>query len=284
MAHPTFLVIGAQKSGTSWLHEMLRQHPGIFVPEMKEVHFFIRPEHSRFSRLEKGWDWYQELYRPHQSQVTGDVTPDYIYWDYCAEAIASQQPDTKIIAILRHPVDRAYSQYWMSRRNETHTLSFEACLEQHEALVNRGKYAEQLERFFTRFPHENIRIMFYEEIFTDPAPFIAELYRFLGVESDFKPSGLDSAVGNTVVYPKRMGHFIYKRVSPIINHPWVLPAYRLLRYRTGLRDAFVDRFSVQTGYPAMETKTREKLVEFFTSENAKLEDLLGRSVPAGWKR
>ncbi len=284
MAHPKFLVIGAQKSGTSWLHEMLRQHPGIFVPEMKEVHFFIRPEHSRFSRLDNGWDWYQALYQPYDGKATGDVTPDYIYWDYCAESIASQQPDAKIIAILRHPVDRAYSQYWMSRRNETHTLSFEICLEQHEALVNRGKYAEQLERFFARFPPENIRILFYEELFADPAPFVTELYRFLGVDDEFQPSGLDSAVGNTVVYPKRMGHFIYRRVSPIINHPWVLPAYRLLRYRTGLRDAFVDRFAVQSGYPEMEAGTRENLLEAFAPENLRLAELLGRPVPAEWAR
>lgn len=282
MAHPTFLVIGAQKSGTSWLHEMLRQHPQIFVPEMKEVHFFIKPEESRFSRLEKGWDWYQSLYEPHTERVTGDVTPDYIYWDYCAPMIAETRPDAKIVAILRHPVDRAYSQYWMSRRNETHERSFETCLEDSRPLVERGRYAEQLARFFDCFPRANLRILFYEELFADPAKALCGLYGFLGVDDGFTPSGIGSPVGNTVVYPKRMGHFVYKRLSPIINHPMVLPVYRMLRYRTGLRDAFVRRFAVQSGYPPMAAATRTELLRQFEDENARLEALLGRPVPDAW--
>lgn len=284
MAEPKFFVIGAQKCGTTWFQEMLRQHPGVFLPDVKEVNYFVKPEHNRHSRQDKGWNWYQDLYSAHAGKVTGDVTPDYIYWDYCARDIAARLPDARIIAILRHPVERAYSQYWMSRRNQTHSESFETILETNPHLIGRGKYVGQMRRFFDAFPASNVKVLFYEEFFADPVTNIRTVFEFLGLAPDFAPAGLDKRIGGTVVYRGVMGRIVYRYLSPVISHPLVLPVYRTLRYHTNLRDIFVRLFASRQGYQPIAANTRARLLELFAPENRELEALLGRTVPAEWSR
>jgi hypothetical protein len=283
LPNPTFLIIGAQKCGTTWFHEMLRQHPQVFLPDIKEVQFFTRPEHNRFSSHDRGWDWYQSLYADHDGKATGDVTPDYIYWDYCAADIAEKLPDAKIIAILRDPIDRAYSQYWMSKRSRE-MQSFEAYVSENAQPIGRGKYADQLRPYFERFPAKNVLVLFYEEVFSDPDRYLAKVFEFIGVDPDFRPAGSDTRVGGTVTYRGLIGKLVYKVASPVINHPAVQPVYRWLRYRTGLREIFVRLFAQRSGYPDLAPETRRKLMETVGPENRKLEALLGRAVPANWNR
>ena len=255
----------------------------VFLPDIKEVQFFTRPEHNRFSSRDKGWDWYQSLYAEHPDKVTGDVTPDYIYWDYCAAAIADKLPDAKIIAILRDPIDRAYSQYWMSKRSRE-MADFEGYVNENRQLLGRGRYADQLQPYFERFPAENILVLFYEEVFADPDRSLAKVFEFLGVDPDFKSAGSGTRVGGSATYGGLVGKLVYKVISPIINHPLVQPVYRWLRYRTGLRDVFVRLFAQRTGYEPLAPATRQKLLAEVAPENRKLETLLGRAVPASWNR
>jgi hypothetical protein len=283
LPEPKFLIIGAQKCGTTWFHEMLRQHPQVYLPDVKEVQFFTRLEHNRFSSHDKGWDWYQSLYAEHADKVTGDVTPDYIYWDYCAAAIAEKLPDAKIIAILRDPVDRAYSQYWMSKRSRE-MKDFTVYLNENPQLLGRGKYADQLRQYFDRFPSENILVLFYEEVFADPDRWLKKVFAFLGIDPNFRAAGSDTRVGGTVTYRGFIGKLVYKVISPIINHPFIQPIYRWLRYRMGLREAFVRLFAQRTGYPDLTPATRRQLLESVEAENRKLETLLGRPAPASWYR
>lgn len=283
MPNPKFLIIGAQKCGTTWFHEMLRQHPQVFLPEIKEVQFFVRPEHNRFSSHDRGWAWYQSLYAEHDGKATGDVTPDYIYWNYCAADIAAKLPDAKIIAILRDPVDRAYSQYWMSKRSRK-MESFDQYVENNVQPLARGKYAEQLQRYFDCFPAQNILVLFYEEVFADPDHALSKVFEFIGVDPAFRSVGSDTKVGGTVTYPGVIGKLVYKVISPVINHPLVAPVYRWLRYRTGLRESLIRVFAQRSGYPELPAATRRKLLAAIEPENRQLEHLLGRSVPMSWSR
>lgn len=284
VAKPDFLVIGAQKCGTTWLHEMLHQHPDVFVPEFKEVNYFVRAEHNRHSRHHRGWDWYQSLYASHADKIGGDVTPDYIYWDYCARDVAERLIDVKVIAILRHPVERAYSQYWMSCRNLTHERSFEEMLEANRHLTGRSRYARQLQPWFDALPRDNILVLFYEELFADSVAHLPTIFRFIGADPAFLPKSAAQKIGGTVVYKGIMGKIVYKVISPIITHPRVLPLYRAIRHNTGLRELFVEAFAQRGGYVRMPTEVRSRLLGVFEEENRALERLLGRSVPESWWR
>jgi hypothetical protein len=97
MAGPDFMVVGTQKAGTTWLFECLNEHPGVFVPELKEVHYFCPPEGWRVSRAAKGEAWYRDLYaKAPKGSVCGDMTTDYMYLPGVAEALHRFNPDSRL--------------------------------------------------------------------------------------------------------------------------------------------------------------------------------------------
>lgn len=114
-----FLVIGAQKSGTTSIFNYLSSHPSIFMPQCKEVCFFTRD-------FERGVDWYFSNYFPSApaSSIKGEASPHYMYFKNVPERIASLFPDIKLIAVLRNPITRAYSHYQMTVRRNLEKRSF----------------------------------------------------------------------------------------------------------------------------------------------------------------
>jgi Sulfotransferase domain len=212
---PEFLIIGAQRAGTTSLLTMLRRHPDVkgptagedFVLLRKEVHFFD----LRFS---EGIDWYRSFFplevrrrlarRRGHDLVAGESTPYYLFHPEVPARVASTLPDVKLIALLRDPVERAYSHYQHRRRAGREKLSFEDALaaeerriggggkslpdEQrhrghhfHRSYFARGLYADQLERWFEHFPREQILVVRAEDFFARPGDVYAEALEFLGL-------------------------------------------------------------------------------------------------------
>ncbi len=288
MGKPTFIVAGAQKSGTTWLFECLVEHPQVFVPDIKETQFFSRPEDNRFSRMDKGIDWYEGLFPDTGFAATGEVTPDYMFYPYCASALHGFNPDLKIVFILRDPVERAYSAYWMERRHRRDMPAFSAAIRENPRLIERGFYFRQLARYYDVFPAEQLRVYIYEEATRDPEPFVEDLFGFLRVDAEFRPRSLHTRVGGTQVLPPPFGFLLYKVLSPVVNTPVVLPLWRALRRRTRLKETVLGAIrrkaeGAGNGYQPMDPAMRTQLAAIYREENAKLFDLLGRTVPA-WTR
>lgn len=192
MNKPNFLCIGAQKSGTTLLYELLREHPEIYIPEQKELHFFDIDDNYK-----KGISWYLQFFKSSINQkAIGSITPSYIYFDYVPERIQAELGNNiKFIVILRNPIDRAYSHYWMSFKRGYETLSFEkAIMMEHARIrkgyfeknnfsyISRGFYSEQLERYYRFFPKENFKILIFERFIKQIDQYIYEILDFLGVE------------------------------------------------------------------------------------------------------
>ncbi len=189
-----FLVIGAQKSGTTALNRMLRQHPGLCLAERKEVHFFDHD--AAFAGGTPDFAEYHANFAPGDGQVVGENTPVYLYWEPVAERIAGYSPQMKLLAVLRNPIDRAWSHWQMTTRNGQETLPFgeairredERCAEagpgQHRfwSYVDRGRYAGQIERFRRWFPAEQMLVLRSEELRDEPAEVFDRVANFLGVE------------------------------------------------------------------------------------------------------
>lgn len=125
---PTFLVIGAEKSGTTWLFDVLARHPDIYLPDTKELSFFNHHETNLktsdyFANL--GLPWYEAFYANFREEIAaGDVSPMYLCDDMAPERIAATIPSARLIVILRDPVERAISHYWMAhnKRHVTESL------------------------------------------------------------------------------------------------------------------------------------------------------------------
>ena len=104
---PNFLICGAGKSATSWLHLCLPQHPDVYVPLEKELHYFTH-------NLDKGSSWYQSFFRYHKGEsAIGEISPSYMNYDTATQRIFDFDPTIRLVFILRNPVERAYSEYCM---------------------------------------------------------------------------------------------------------------------------------------------------------------------------
>jgi hypothetical protein len=204
---PSFLVLGAQKAGTTTLWSLLHEHPGVVGPRFKEVNFF-----------DKGWsrglDHYRAVFplreqllvarrRQHGPAMTFDSTPSYIYHPRVPGRVKQTLPDAKFIALLRDPTDRAYSHYLHARALGRENLPFEeALVEEAEGrrdgsddrqprelwaatkglpYVARGRYIDQLERWWAEFPREQFLLLKSEDFFADPVATMSVITSFLGL-------------------------------------------------------------------------------------------------------
>ncbi len=187
---PDFLIVGAQKCGTSALRRNLLAHPGITMPE-GELHFFDNPK-----RWELGIDWYCQHF-PHTDVLQGEKTPDYLSNARAARRIAEILPSTRIIVLIREPVSRAYS-HWNhmmqriedSSRRGWEEVSFEEAIargargdQPFRRLIEKGEYLDQILRFSRHFPPEQMFIGIQERFLSHGTRELARVLRFLGVEA-----------------------------------------------------------------------------------------------------
>ena len=180
MSLPNFICLGAAKSGTTTLHDILRQHPEIYVPAFKEPHFFDIPENYK-----NGIDWYQKNYfKNANKKVIAEFTPSYFFDKEVPERIFNNLgSEVKFVVLLRHPVDRAYSHYLHSKRDEHEELDFVESLNQEEdrlsrfienkdylsylrnSYISQGLYGDMVERYLKYFKLENFMFIHFEKEF-----------------------------------------------------------------------------------------------------------------------
>ncbi len=197
-----FVVIGAQKSGTTTLFELLKQHKQIFLPTSKEAPFFGRPDME-----EKGWEWYiKEFFSmSNENLMWGTITPHYMYYPNVAGRLFNVNPKTKIIAILRDPYSRAYSHFLMSSRRGLEKRSFEDAVKElispnslkdsrnisteTNSYIVRGEYGRILSDYKKYFGEGNILILFMEDLEKYPQDVLNKIYTFLNITEDV-PQGI----------------------------------------------------------------------------------------------
>jgi hypothetical protein len=197
---PDFLIIGAQKGGTSSLYDYLGQHPQVRPALMKEPRYFSRWH-------DKSESWYRAHFplKSHMTaHITGEASPDYLVHPQAPEWAHDLLPDAKIFVLLRNPITRAFSQYNHNAAKGRGTRSFEDAARAemgsdqphdlaalggveyrravHELYLGRGFYAEQLERWFACYPREQIMIYQSEIFFAQPRESLAQALQFLELE------------------------------------------------------------------------------------------------------
>jgi hypothetical protein len=184
---PSFLIIGAEKAGTTWLHDVLRAHPGLFLPDVKEVHYFNRfdsngREIDNFSR--RGPDWYRRHFAHAAPGIpTGEATPMYLCDPEAPARIRQTLPDARFIVMLRDPVSRAWSHYRMARAKQQIDADLDALIDAADArFLGRGLYGQQLARWLGLFPRDRFLVLFFEEVMAHPEPALERIADWLGVE------------------------------------------------------------------------------------------------------
>jgi len=242
---PDFLILGAQKAGTTALYAYLRWHPQITGPSFKEVSFFDR----HYARGER---WYRAHMPVSRRGKVGEASPSYLFHPLAPERVARMLPNARLVALLRNPVDRAFSHYQHEVALGREELTFEEALAAEDRRMRgevdrlladpayfshswwnytyaaRGRYAEQLERWYAAFPREQLLVLLTDDLANDTAATYGRVLEFLGVDRH----GLDD-------YPR-----IFERE-----------------------------------YGAMAADTRDRLEREFAEPNRRLAELLGRDLP-----
>ena len=240
---PDFLGIGAMKSGTTWLYENLRSHPGIYVPEKKELYYFS----LRFNRY--SLNAYAAQFKPGEHQVKGDITPGYsILPVKRINFIRTVMPDVKLIFLMRNPIHRAWSEAYMNlvekpgkQMRDVPAEEFLAYCES-PACRQRSDYAAIIDRWLSVFPAEQFFSAFLDEVEESPREVLLRLFGFLGID--------------TCISWK---HFPWNK--------WILPIYE--RNQMVYRGNIVDRPTASEDL--LPTAVREPLMDMYADQLAVLQ-------------
>ncbi|WP_110208412.1 sulfotransferase family protein [Nocardioides daejeonensis] len=252
MPLPTYVILGAQKCGTSSLSATFRRHRQIHTSRPKELHYFDRPKGRTL-------EWYAEQFKPlPHHRAWGEATPSYLYdaeaRDRCVEAL----PDAKFIVMLRDPAKRAYSHFWHNHRLGFEDLEvFEEALDQEPArldgdsrtarirfsYLDRGRYIDQLEALEERVGRERIHVVLLEDLVAERVPTLEQVFTYVGVDASWAEK---------------------------------IPAVHTNKYRVEQSDGS----TVAAAYPPLNQQTRARIVTELAPETRRLEAWLHRDLSA----
>ncbi len=265
---PDFLIIGGQRCGTTSLYYYLINYPGITSAHTKEVHFFD-------VNYEKGLHWYRAQfpttigksyvkYVHKHSLITGEASPYYLFHPHAPRRISEVMPKVKLIALLRNPIDRAYSQHWLEAQSGYEKLSFKDAIDseqerlagewekmledehyqsfnyRHYSYLARGKYVDQLQYWMNNYPKDQLLILRSEDLYTRSAEVVQQTLQFLSVFDE--KIDLQGKEYKKYKLPLKSG-YKGKQNSPVKN---------------------------------IDPGLRQYLVDYFKPYNARLKDLIGK--------
>jgi hypothetical protein len=299
---PNFLIIGAMKSGTTSLYHYLQQHPQVYMSPVKEPAYFAavgreekyRPPgvmaRRRRERIVTDLDAYRELFAGVTDEIAiGEASVGYLHSPWAAKKIHELIPDVKLLAILRNPVERAYSHFKARLRDRVeHHKDFRAALaaeadrQQRKGgfwnYTRKGFYSLSLQRYYDQFDADQIRVFRYEDFQKHPLAVMRKIFAFLGVNDEFRPDiGERFNTASGVPRSMLLHHLSYKLVRiggdkgrKRRKRPLVRAGRRLGRW--------IERVNLVN--PPMDPSVGAELTELFREDIQKTAELTGLDLSA----
>lgn len=282
---PNFFVVGAPKAGTTFLFELLKGHPDVFVPRVKEPHFF-----STYPAIT--FDEYRGLYARAQGfPIIADFSPFYLSDPSAHQRIREVSPDARIIILLRDPVARAHSHYLMYRRTGTEPeASFLKALQRYfespgrgdescrdwkssREYVEAGMYCDQLSRYLEAFGQRQVQVLLLDDLTSRPRETILQVAQHLGIASDPLLAKDFSGGRNSFRTPRFYGLYRLLKESRL--------KMKVMDYLPGGLQRWLRESPVLYGgsKPSLDPEARRYLQEIYDPNIRQLEQILGRSIP-----
>ena len=295
MSLPNFMCLGAAKSGTTTLYDILRQHSEIYIPSFKEPHFFDIPEN-----FDNGLQWYEKTYfKKADKKIIADFTPSYFFDENAPKRIfESLGRNIKFLIIFRNPVDRAYSHYLHSKRDDHESKNFEEALELEvsrlkkykdqsdylsylrHSYVHQGLYAQMLERYLQYFSLDNFLFIHFEDEFLQERDLtINNILDFLEIDN--------SVLLNTDIRSNPSSKEKSKILRKLMNkRGWWRTVIKNLIPSLKVRQIVKNRIlraNIREYSPPKLSQTNKKAIfeEYFKSDVDELEQLIKRQM--NWK-
>lgn len=269
---PDFLYIGPDKSGSSWLFEVLRQHPYCFVPPAKDLYFFDR-------HYARGMDWYLRHFAaaPASATHTGELSHDYLFSREAAVRVAQALPGVRLITILREPAERSFSHYLYLVRSGHTRMAFPEALEAFPEIIRNSLYGQHLRAWMAAVDRRQLGIFFFDALQEAPEELGASILRFLGLPDlpgiDYRRRVLPAAAPRSVLIARlaKAGANFARGVG--------LPNL-VGRVKRGPARALLYRPYAADERPVLRPEWRTELHSVFAEDRVLLRELLGNTGPS----
>ena len=278
-ALPSFIIIGGGKCGTTSLHNYLNQHPQIYICPQKET-FFFTDEKSR----SRNQNWgavtdlgsYSALFQDApQDNILGEISTVYYSYPRSAQLIYDLIPKVQIIAILRNPGERAFSDYQMHFRAGREKSTFESLVKENNKYIKKGFYYQKLMPYFQTFPKEQIKIILFDDFKNKPVDCLQDLFNFLGVDSEFVPDMNHRGREGGVPKNQNLNQILTKPNPVRSSIATVLKLFLPLEIRQNFRNKLV-RKNMQK--PKLEPSVKQDLVNIYRQDILQLQKLIERDL------
>ena len=272
-----FVGIGVMKGASTWVFNVLSDHPQILVSMPKELDYFSKDENYN-----KGEDWYHSKFEVASSndQIGGEISPSYFHSEESIKRIKEYNSDIKIIVTLRDPVQRAFSNHLhLIRRGHVKTefLEFENALDIFPQYLEQSMYFKHLNKWFSNFPKENILVLIQEEIEQNPQLLANNLYDFLNVRSDFLSDNLYQRANSSAVIRSKVLDKIMKKSVNLLLELGLIRIAKKARENTFLLWLRQSKSAhLKDKVPPLNASTKLKLMKLFESDLIALSGLLDK--------
>lgn len=268
MTLPTFLGIGVQRAGTTWLYELLASHPDVYVPtRRKEIRFFEK-------YYDYGPGWYETFFPPAKEaekyRAIGEISTQYYDCEACPERIFNLLPKSKLIIMLRHPVKRAYSHYGFVVQRRNYRGSFEDFLASRPKMLEKGFYSRYLNQYLRYFDRTQILALLFEEVFLDAQETQKTIADFLDINVDRFPSSAPDGKVNASSVPKFQFLFGFAKKTVRQFRKWHLEPLVDFMMRLGILGILTKGNSL----PRLDQAMEQQLNQLYQDEFDELEQCL----------
>jgi hypothetical protein len=259
---PNFFMVGCPRCGTTWTNAALLEHPQVFVPEKKQIHFFDE-------NYSNGLEWYLTHFNQAEPihAAIGEVSTDYSL-PHAMQRLANDFPDAKLMMAVRNPIDRAYS-FYQSRAPHMEWSSFEEAMEVEPELLLRGRYIEEIECALRFYPRERFKILFYDDLKADDRKYLQSILRYLNVDETFESKYYGNPL-RAAMFPRLRRTLKRAGLTPLVNAVNRSPIGDALRRRL--------RHSRKQRTESVAPKTLKFLRAYYQDLNRQLAQFSGRDL------
>jgi hypothetical protein len=273
---PTFICVGPGRAGTSWLYEVLLEHPEVcMAKDIKETQFFNQ-------YYAKGIDWYERFFDEcNIVKVRGEISNRYFVARDVPARIKEAIPDCKIIFCMRNPYERIQSVYSFKLREGALNCSFEEALIKMPELIEDNRYYTLISPYYNLFGKNKIFPLYFDDIKERPYELCRDLFRFLDVRADFIPQVVEKQVNKAIVPRFPMVAVIAKTTAKILRSISIYKPLTWAKRSDVIKRLFFKAYDYKSEN-LMSVRARAMMDPIILPEIAKLEGLIGKDL-SSWK-
>lgn len=290
-----FVGLGAERSGTSWLADKLRQHPEVCFAKTKELHFFNRLyvhdwsiENTNYRDL--GFDWYRNQFLDclDQKKLKGEFSPGYYCDPLAAQRIAKHFPQAKLMLTIRHPIKRAMSQFRHEQRlGVTSTKkTFAEIIKQRKNYLEKGKYFNHIKTYLKYFPNDQLLVVLLADIRDNPTRTYSRVCQFLEIDANYVPENLSRPVNGltSAKYPV-VNRSVYqlKRLVRQFHLTQLIQVVGWTKVDKWMMNLISQQAQITPTPIQLSLKLEKQLHDYYKTDIEQLEQWLQRDL-SSWRR